>query len=131
MRKIEYRVWDSLSKQFSNCRNLFLGSDGLLYCIMVDSGEIIYTHLDIHVFHTQQYTGVNDKMGKRIYEGDIVKYQYETYEHKREIEIGEVYFNFGNFFFCRKNQFCTVDCNFKKDSLEVIGNIFENKELLS
>ena len=78
----------------------------------------------------QQYTGLKDKNSKEIYEGDIVKFRYEIHEHEFEEDIGEVYFENGIFYFDRNLAFATNDCNFDESSLQVIGNIFENKELL-
>ena len=81
-------------------------------------------------FIIQQYTGLKDKNGKEIYEVDIVKFRYEAYEHDVRECIGEVYFEDGIFFFDRKQSFAMNDSNFFESSLEVIGNIFENPELL-
>lgn len=74
-----------------------------------------------------QFTGLTDKNGKPIYEGDIVRYTPVGYEysddHKSQL-VSEVSFNAGSF------------CLHGRDSVtgyyldEVIGNIHENKELL-
>lgn len=72
-----------------------------------------------------QYTGLHDKNGKEIYEGDIVKsFFVDTDEAGNEIykyHIIEVKYD-------------EVLCSYKIDkfmNLEVIGNIYENKELLN
>ena len=76
----------------------------------------------------QQCTGLKDKNGKLIYEGDIV---IEHYHNTKEIAIKKVSFDKNVIGFAytdgiEYNQLCITD----GDRLQVIGNIYENKELL-
>lgn len=78
----------------------------------------------------QQYIGIQDKNQKDIYDGDIVRYNCYIHEKELETHVGEVHFEEGIFYFDTKMKFATNDCNFDSFSLEVLGNIFQNPELL-
>ena len=67
-----------------------------------------------------RYTGLKDKNGKKIFEGDIVKSKYGVFKSKVE----------WNDSFCGFFPFCNNDTGIFADECEVIGNIYEHKELL-
>ncbi|TKA02856.1 hypothetical protein FA950_20905 [Bacillus thuringiensis] len=80
-------------------------------------------------FNVMQYTGLKDKNGKEIYEGDIVKLLHAAHE---ENEIGQIIYRgdeaafriFTNYL-SERNLGSLVS-----SELEVVGNIYENPELL-
>ena len=83
-----------------------------------------------------QYTGLKDKNGKEIYEGDIVSFEDSDggYEYQDVVintgivEYGELRFYFTNRVAVEMDDFYIKDG--RCDGIEVIGNIHENPELL-
>ena len=73
-----------------------------------------------------QYIGLEDENGKSIYEWDIVKVE-DTYEEDRPPFVGVVTFRDCSFIIKTD---CTSNYRWMDYEVEVIGNIFDNKDLL-
>jgi len=116
MREIKFRAWDKVNN------------------IILYGADLYNVHLHLlennSRFEWLQYTGLKDKNEKEIYEGDIVKTVYPDYPEK----AGTVYFQPTRLNWSVKHSNYTNQDLFiyarPDHSIEIIGNIYENPELL-
>ncbi|MFD1484667.1 YopX family protein [Lacticaseibacillus baoqingensis] len=124
MREIKFRVWDKDSEWMDNVVRLEADDSG-----HIDTAE---GYGDVyHNFVLMQYTGLRDKNGREIYEGDIVKLHQVVLSPDDTIGWVEYTAQYGySIRFgkrrCRQSDWATDE----GAKYEVIGNIFENPELL-
>lgn len=137
-RKIKFRAWNEYLKKMFKIGQITLEKG--LWNYEPENREFIGMSIPYQPsLILMQYTGLHDKNGKEIYEGDIVLYE----DWEMAYEGG------GNDSFINKGIIEYVECNccfnvterqtvelqdvlYKdNESLEVIGNIYDNPELLN
>lgn len=131
MRDIKFRAWDIKRNKMWSSEQLGNDQVGLLpdgRGFANISGEshdrtVLFEHLI-----PLQYTGLKDKNGVDIYEGDIVKSR--TLKYKRIFEKGKVVFKKGKFSIIYYDfTKLEYDLDYMHIFVEVIGNIYNTKEL--
>ena len=130
MREIRFRAWDKEDKKMFPVLEIdFVDGWVKMYCKIAGRH---YNYLDNLVL--LQFTGLEDKNGKEIYEGDIVSVKY-IYD-KRTTDRAQVVWREDKAGFGLKslkgltNEVYELYKITTEHNLEVVGNIYENKELL-
>lgn len=140
MREIEFRVWDGLRRGYLNKKDIAIDNLGNVFvfegCDDNDS-ELWYARIlvdpDNERYIIEQTTGLIDKNGKDIYHGDICSFTSKTGKHVGVVEWLDNLASFGlrmvknNF---RYTFFGLDIMGINLDTLEVVGNIHENPELM-
>lgn len=119
MRKIKFRAWDKEQKIMFSAEEmgedeLTLAVDGRGFVNVSNMPGIPSGYAGDKMIPLQ-YTGYIDKNGKEIYEGDIIRYSYRSNLTVIEWREKEAQWSMGGY---------------HSESVEVIGNIYENPELL-
>lgn len=116
MREIKFRVWDKVHEEMIEWEKY---KDELVSQDFTDNNLVI-----------MQYTGYEDEEWTEIYEGDIVDFVDYSFEGKSEYNCrGLVMFGDGTWHVT--NSITASELfNYEDGEMKVIGNIFENPELI-
>ena len=110
MREIKFKAWDKKEKRFLTQKE------------MTEIGGFYYTYgvdPDPEEYVLMQFTGLKDKNGKEIYEGDILQDKFGNKDIVRYSSFHDAGIDVQG-----------LGCGVSFDKGEVIGNIYENPELI-
>jgi uncharacterized phage protein (TIGR01671 family) len=130
-RQIKFRAWDG---------NRMVTEPGYIQ---------VHTDKDFHVFieeegqweneyiHLMQFTGLQDKAGRDIYEGDVVKDRFGRIMQVQWWNFRLCWVAISETNFHHADLYDWVDFDYEKEEksstarVEVIGNVYENPELIT
>jgi uncharacterized phage protein (TIGR01671 family) len=99
--------------------------------LLLSYDEIAFDEVPASDFILMQYTGLRDKNGREIYEGDVVRYECCFESYVEEVIYDDKHCNFGTIDKDEKTfSFDALISDFDVDCFEVVGNKYENLELL-
>lgn len=138
MRELKFRVWNKdLERMFvapSDSFSLMVADTGITIAMWCSDGIVDEFPAD----DVMQYTGLKDKNGKEIFEGDVLRVSFwEDYENKcayvdeeEKISVKVVFEN--GAILCLEQEETWYELYDVQNSsdIEIVGNIHEHKELL-
>lgn len=125
MREIKFRAWLKEEKKMVNVETIDFTDKSIQY---LEKNEFINAYLSRRMIfgdvELMQYTGLKDKNGKEIYEGDIVV--LNNIENDNMCIVRYEHSSYRLEGWSLREDLSNVEGRF----LEVVGNIYENKNLL-
>ena len=124
--EIKFRAWNKKDKVMVDVAAMNFGPSGL-WSLIEDADDAELQLADN--YELMQYTGLKDKNGREIYEGDIVR-PGEDNICDPDPTIGQVIMREGSWLIENEKKQEEIGLFSEITSREVIGNIFEDNQLL-
>lgn len=152
MRTIKFRAWDEKYK-YMNYKVIVgmwgedvLDDENYTACSMWIEPEYVDYKCEPHWGHFEpyhsdiklmQFTGMKDKNDKEVYEGDIIKLTSDSILNRGLDEVGIIVYDESEGMYCLEgfdgvymDEFYNGNTIIGRVSMEVIGNRYENKDIL-
>lgn len=134
MREILFRGKRKDNREWVEGSYIHLNANADFICQGRSFNSLIPINIEVIPETVGEYTGFTDKNGKKIWEGDIVKAKIIEFSGEKYIGIWEVAYHtkYGYFYLKRPKNNLLFDGNWSYGvtKIEVIGNIYDNPELL-
>lgn len=126
MREIKFRAWDKSNEEMINFDEI----EGINFegeFLYIGTSKNLECMLGFEFAELMQYTGLKDKHGKEIYEGDIIRYEHSAVGSIVRV----VQYKYGMYGVEGNVKGTQIPfANILNSTREIIGNIYENPELL-
>lgn len=133
MRELKVRAWYKPYKQMCQVESLRFDGNGVYTAVLIEEPFYDRRLVEADEIVIEQFTRLKDKNGTEIYQGDICSFTSKTGKHTGVVERLDNLAGFGlrmvkNNFRYTFSELDTMGIDL--DTLEVVGNIHKNSELL-
>ena len=120
---MKYRLWCKDKNEWEKDSWVILPNGNLMW---VEYGNLVGgVYMKNHVL--VKSTGFKDIEGKEIYEGDIIRY-WDNFDERYKLAI--IKFDKGGFIITNNRINWDIGLTNKDDKIKIVGNIYENKDLI-
>ena len=120
---MKYRLWCKDKNEWEKDSWVILPNGNLMW---VEYGNLVGgVYMKNHIL--VKSTGVKDIEGKEIYEGDIIRY-WDNFDERYKLAI--IKFDKGSFIMTNDRINWNIGVTNKDDKIKIVGNIYENKNLI-
>lgn len=125
-----YRAWIKSLKWMCDVTNISFDSKFVDICQQGDTERCTEMSVEFDEIKLMQSTGLFDRNGKEIFEGDVVRQVRTQPTTENEVIIGVVTMIEGAWLIMNDNEQLASKLWSETDENEIIGNIYENKDIL-
>lgn len=141
MREIKFRAWDNAAKKYIDSKYVSIDGFGLLHVakhIVKNFFRPPHTRKNPW-FIVEQFTGLKDKNGTEIYEGDIIQFEFWNEKYYRQIAYNSAIASYEAITVAsptskklrQKAKYSFSELyKISSKGFKVVGNIHENPELM-
>lgn len=126
----KFRAWMKSLKWMCDVTNISFDSKLVDICQQGDTERCTEISVELDEIDLMQSTGLKDKNGQEIFEGDVVRQVRTQPTIENETITGVVTMLEGAWLIVNDNEQLASDLWSETDENEIIGNIYENPELL-